>query len=265
MRSIWLVPILFCVSSCSSPGEHECRTDRDCFAGESCVSGVCGTPDGSNGTDAGDDSGGRSASNNASNNGASNNGAPNNGSPNNGSSNNGSAPDVGAADDGGADQGGPGDMGLGACEVDPFTFMCTDDAHEDNDEWLTAEQLGGGAVLGCNTDFVAFDESYTGTMCPLDGSDWYYVNFTSCDDGDYVLEFQLDVLDPCPDGSVTFEPLSYKCDEPNVQCLDVDGKPTIRMIVNQTFNNLQSYYFEVGNADRNDVTFDYTVRVVVRR
>ena len=268
MRTIWLATILLCLTSCSSP-KDVCSTNADCFAGEVCLSsGVCGVP-GAGGADAGDgdEDATRRRDGGPTNNGTTNNGTTNNGTTNNGTTNNG-VPDMGdssmdAADTSGSDQGSATDM-ANACAVDPFTFVCTDDAMEENDDWISGEQLGG-MTLGCNTQFVAVDETYTAVMCPLDGSDWYYVNFVNCREFDYVLEFQLEVLDDCDPEEVLFEPLSFKCDEPNVQCVEVDGKPTIRMIVDGTFQNLQSYYFQVSIGDRNDRTFDYKVRLVVRK
>jgi hypothetical protein len=81
---------------------------------------------------------------------------------------------------------------------------------------------------------------------------------------DYVLEFQLEVPDECAADDIHFEPLSFECSEEFVQCLEVDGKPTIRMRVDETFQNMQSSYVQLHIGERNNLTFDYRVRVVVR-
>jgi hypothetical protein len=221
-------------------GSDACTVDADCFRGEVCsAEGTCiveGDADAA--TDPGDDSGG-------------------------------SGEDAGGDEDGGAggdDAGGddPTDMNDGACVVDPFTYECTDDPGEEDDVWNDGTRLTQD-VLGCNPDFVAFDETFPGIMCPNDGSDWFFVNFHSCQGMDYVLEYQVEVLDQCADpDAILVEPLSFECSEDFVECTVEEGKPTIRMIVDDTLRNLQSAYVQIHTDGRNDLTFDYRIRVTVR-
>lgn len=264
VRIVWIAVALLVSSSCSCSGEDHCVRDDDCFAGEVCSGdGFCLSeadpvqPGGDAGLDSSTDNNGDASE-------------PDdvttvNSSNSDAEGNNVSNRDVGGDSDERTDSGGD-DTGADpeSCVVDPFTYQCTDDDFEEDDTWIDGTKLFDG-VLGCNPDFVGIDEEYVATMCPLDGSDWFYVDFTRCTGQDWVLEFQLDVTSDCDADLVKFEPLSYECDEPFVDCLEVDGKPTIRMIVDQSFNNLQVSYFQVHTDGRNDVTFDYRVRVSARQ
>ncbi len=259
-----LITTLAGIAGCS--GQARCSIDQDCFAGEICAERVCsvGTRIGGD-ADIADD--------------AANTTPPdegliarpdagrgldaNNQTPDAATSSDSSTADA-AVDDAGHPDAGGVDAALGQCTVDPFTFTCSDDSFEDNDTWINGERLLP-QTLGCNPDFVAHDSSYIATMCPLDGSDWYYVNFFPCADSSYVIEWQVQLESDCDPSVIAFEPLSYKCDEPFVDCTTVDGKPTIRMIVStNNFQNLQSTYVQVTNRGA-DVVFDYRIRVSVRR
>lgn len=251
-RETFLLFTLAALGLYGCPSDDACATDADCFAGEVCAQGHCAPDDGGNGgpgEDGGADEDGGDGSDDG---GRDDDGGSGGDGDSDTDSNTGSDTDSGT------------DMQPGTCEVDPFTYQCSDDGYEEDDEWIDGTKLVGETV-GCSPDFQPVDETFVATMCPLDGSDWFYVDFRSCDGMDYVLEFQLEVDEECAGvGDIQFEPLSFECSEDFVQCTEVDGVPTIRMIVSDTLANLQSSYVRVHISDRDDLTFDYRLRVVVR-
>ena len=260
--AILVASLVTSTAACSS--DARCSIDQDCFAGESCVDAICTVvaDTGDTGTSASDTAQPGDVASTADTHTASDM-ATTTPDATQVERDLGGAADVAPVEDAGAEV----DMSPGGtCTIDPFDFTCSDDAFEPNNTWIDGDRLVVD-TLGCNPDFVPHDSSYLATMCPLDGSDWYYVNFYPCSDGSsYVLQWQVQLESDCDADVIAFEPLSYKCDESFVDCTTIDGKPTIRMIVDNTkFQNLQSTYVQVHNKDQDDVTFDYRISVSVRR
>lgn len=249
--SAQIAPALFAVllAACSS-GAAPCLADRDCFAGELCREGVC-APGNRTTPDAGE---------------ADATAGPPTDQPDQ-STDSPATRDAGHADLGGdavqMDTSTP--SGGAACVVDPFTFTCSDDDFEPNDQWLDGHRLAS-EVVGCNQDFAPLEIAYVARMCPRDGSDYYSVNFSPCETAGYVIEWQVQPESDCDPALIGLESFSWDCEEPFVECVTIDGKPTVRMIVEPgNFQNLQSMYVQVHSRGARDVTFDYRISLRVRQ
>lgn len=173
--------------------------------------------------------------------------------------------DAGVEDQGREDK--PRDMGSGSCQVDPFTFICQDDEFEPNNVSIASERLST-STSGCRWfDFEPFDRTIEATMCPIDGADWYSIDFGDCDDSSFIIEVQVELLSDCDPNIIGLNSATFDCADDLVNCTIEDGKPTLRAIIEppDSAGFIRSAYFEVHHKMQQDVTFDYRLSVKVRQ
>lgn len=110
--------------------------------------------------------------------------------------------DVGVTDSGG--NGEPDSTTSEGCEVDIFSFECSDDRYEPN----------GGPSSGHYIDTIGCGESDTPTrldveltprVCPLESADYFTIFLVPCDGVSVTLDVEFDVSTSCRDDLYSFD------------------------------------------------------------
>lgn len=161
-----------------------------------------------------------------------------------------------------------------ACIADPFA-ACTDDEDPDNNDF--PGQSITNMTRGCQSSgFVPLDVTITGRQCPLDPEDQYSLLVVECDEDEpgMIIEATLDVKDDCAPDLIHFdvEGIGTTCADPNpdsdltLRCETLaDGRRQIAVLWPGSSNAVvASIRWSIQTPDRNDVEFDYDLRVVVR-
>lgn len=258
-----LIACLLAVSVLAACGDSKtCAEDSDCFAGEICSAGVCAVGQRSDmPTEPVDEEDVRVDF---------------------------STPDMGAAD---LDPPGPADMDVSedasqhdatvdaaqdarepdmsvACIVDPFD-ECVDDENPSNNSF--PGEMVTSMTRGCPNDFVPLDMTIDGAMCQREDSDIYSFIFYECETA-FIIEATLTPTPQCAPELIHFDIGGFggNCESPGetLECETFeDGTRRIRLLVPGTSSGSGSgiYFYVQTDEERNDIAFDYSLRLQVRR
>ncbi len=259
MRTLVLAALLLVGCSQADP----CVTSSDCFSGETCNDGFCGAPQSALNAMSGDmpisdrDDGPGPGPDQ---------GVP----PGNDMSvatNNVTRPDLGTDPDGST-------VVDDVCVVDPFG-ICEDDEDSNNNDFPGV--AFATMTRGCQSSgFVPLDATVSGRQCALDPEDQYYLTVVECDADEpgMIIEATLDVKDDCDPALIWFdvESIGTSCADPNpdsnklLRCETlVTGERKISIIwPGSSVPVVGSIRFSLQTPDRQDLQFDYDLRIVVR-
>ncbi len=231
------------------PEPTSCASSDDCFRGEACIDGECGTPP--------------------------------DGWVNNGAENNGVVIDT-AQNNGNNGNNGVNPLPTGACLVDPFTATC--DMPDDNDsfsDYLKMEGDCGEENCGLPGCSAGWDKFVSGELlveslqlCAAEERDRYSTNLIPCDNKSFVVQATLTPRDQCPVENYSFDMgiQGYDCTNTadaadqteRVRCEELDdGSKRVTTIVAPS-NSIAVANFRIEELDKSNVQFEYDLHILVR-
>lgn len=155
-----------------------------------------------------------------------------------------------------------------ACIVDPFD-ECVDDENPSNNSF--PGEMATSMTRGCPNDFVPLDMTIDGKMCQREDSDIYSFIFYECETS-FIIEATLTPTPQCAPELIHFDIGGFggNCESPGdtLECETFeDGTRRIRLLVPGTSSGSGSgvYFYVQTDEERNDIAFDYSLRLQVRR
>ncbi len=287
MKIMTLIAAALAFAGCSDAA-NTCTRQSDCFSGEYCVNGTCGTdaPNTNNSTT-------HNATNNASNNsttsgsnngtaGTTNNattGSTNNTTNNstnnatNNSTNNATNHSTNNSTNNATNDGSytylKNAYPDSACVVDVFSATCT--TPDDNGSFPDYLPSGNGAG-GCSSGNTANPINFTNSleMCATELKDRYQTNIVPCDSVDFILEVFLTPKIKCdPDlfnVNLTIIGNGRSCadNDPTFKCEFLADGSWHAQVVIKPQNSVLSATVEIESAYENVIDFDYDLQFLTR-
>ena len=278
-----LIATLFILSAAllaSCKSDKACSVDDDCFRGELCIDGSCGSQlnvsegDADLVLDGGGDAGGDAAINNDP------NGTPNVNPGDAGpaedatSGDSGPGPDM-PSSDAGADA--DADPNQQACIIDPFGNVCEDDDFEPNENLMTFAPLLFDNQSWCmGTNLQATQTSDKLQLCAGNDLDVFRLMIdnrtpNNCIPGQHTWRIEVRFDEPCDDAVVAIEPFFFdvfqesRCvDDPDFRCMWSPDGLTYTIEFVRDADQLMDINLLVAPADaRDDVQVAYDVVMTI--